>query len=546
MSGEAAMLRINWAGWWIQRNPMYLLSAACMALGARLYLVSPSTRAGDGGVILLTLGILQAYEWAVTAVLLALNRRGRSPEDRPSLLLVAALFWTGPMAATAEMTVHNWTLGLICAVAACVIAFAELAAVHRLLGWRFSLTGRAAAAACVLLLAVAPPLLRVPESVNGRNEVGLYAAWWLLAGIGLAGLASVRHHLSRGGERGVRELGCELAMLGLTAGAAAAHLAGMNYAYFGHAQWFYASPLLVVVSMVMMDALGRTRREPTTWMQAALRWVAALLPVIAVVLAHGRFDEHLPLKLLPGFLRDPLLGVLVLAGLGWWFGFRRLGDVKLLHAGSVAMGWAAMRGLRVFATAPATLDVPAAGPDAVRNLVVIGLYLLAIYLLCIAAIRRCRGEAMAAVMVHQVAWTLMWWDRTPADVLIVCISAGWCWLACLHLLGRPSLMVNAVPLMFLALVAWGYDFAPELCWYARAHAAAMMLVLVVVALLRPASRYALLTGVTGLANGLFYSGRWIGDRENAVAAFVVIAAFLLLAAGATISWRKHALLEVEH
>lgn len=82
----------RWAGWFIRQNPTYLLSAAYMALWARLYLVSPRTRAGDLGLILLTLGVLQCYEWAVTVILLALHRRRSSPEDEPSLMLVAALF----------------------------------------------------------------------------------------------------------------------------------------------------------------------------------------------------------------------------------------------------------------------------------------------------------------------------------------------------------------------------------------------------------------------------------------------------------------------
>jgi hypothetical protein len=90
-----------------RRNPLYLLSAAAMAVGARLYLVTPDAPAGEIGLILLTLGVLQLYEIAASAVLLTLHRFRRSPEDLPSLLLVAGLFWTGPLAATVEMTRHG-------------------------------------------------------------------------------------------------------------------------------------------------------------------------------------------------------------------------------------------------------------------------------------------------------------------------------------------------------------------------------------------------------------------------------------------------------
>lgn len=57
-AGALAGIRSG-TNWWIRRNPSYLLSAACMAVGARLLLVEPGSRAGDIGLILLTLGVLQ-------------------------------------------------------------------------------------------------------------------------------------------------------------------------------------------------------------------------------------------------------------------------------------------------------------------------------------------------------------------------------------------------------------------------------------------------------------------------------------------------------
>ncbi|MBI4581984.1 MAG: hypothetical protein HY718_19960 [Planctomycetes bacterium] len=544
MSGQAMVLRAPWAGWIIRRNPTYLLSAACMAVGARLYLVSPSTRAGDVGLILLTLGILQAYEWAVTAILLALSRWRRSPEDQPSLLLVAVLFWTGPLAATAEMTAHRVVPGLICAGAACAFALAELAAVRRVLGLRFSQIGRLAVAACVVLLAIAPPLLRVPESVSGTNEVFLYAAWWLIGAIGLAGLAVVRHHVRRPGpDDGYRDFALELAMLALVVAATVAHLVGMNYAYFGHARWFYGSPLIVAVAVVIMEFVASTDRLRIRLSSLTVLNVAVLLPAAAIVLAREPFDARLPVRMLPVFLRDPLLTTLVMAAAAWWFGYRRLRLGLLLHAGSAAMGWAILRAMKLHAGGSGAVQAVAAGPDATRNLIVAGLYLIAGYFLLMALIRRSRPEALTAVIVHQLALTMLVWDRTYADVLLVCLGAGWHWLVCLHLLGRPSLTAGLLPIVFLLLVTWGYDVAPELCWHARSHAAAMLLVLVVVTVVRPASRYGFITACTAIADGLFYAGRWVGNREHATAAFVVIGAFVLLAAGAAISWRKRALLD---
>jgi hypothetical protein len=417
---------------------------------------------------------------------------------------------------------------------------AELSVLHRLMGWKLTRTGRLAAAACVLFLAAAPPLLRMPESVSGTNEVFLYAAWWLLAAIGMAALVTIRHHAAV--RNAVRELHFELAMLAMVIAATAAHLSGMNYAYFGHAQWFYASPLLIVIAIVTMEYLGHLRTDEADSTPAGLFILAALLPALAILLAQGRFDERMPVHTLPRMLRDPLMSTLVLASIAWWFGFLRLRDGRLLHMGSLAMAWCCLRALRLFASTPATVIAGPAGSDSTRKFIVVGLYLAAAYLLGMALLRRSRNEAIGAVLLHQVAWTLMLWDRTRLDLLLVCISVGWCWIICMHLAGRPNLTANVLPVLFLLLVTWAYDFAPELRWHARSHAAAMTLILVALALTWSASRYGLIAVCTGLAHTLFYTGHWISGRQNATAAFVVIAAFALLAAGAMISWRKQAIL----
>ena len=81
MSGAQVGTYARCGEWLLRHNPLYLLSAALMALGARLCLVDPTDAAGDVAVILLTLAGLQAYEWAVGAVLLLLHRHRRAPED---------------------------------------------------------------------------------------------------------------------------------------------------------------------------------------------------------------------------------------------------------------------------------------------------------------------------------------------------------------------------------------------------------------------------------------------------------------------------------
>jgi hypothetical protein len=546
MAGETPKLSVRWAGWWIRRNPTYLLSAVFMAVGARLYLVEPRTRAGDIGVILLTLGVLQAYEWAVSSVLLALHRWRRSPEDEPSLLLISALFWTGPLAATREMAVHRPHLGLLLAVGACAIAMAELRAVRRLMGLRVSLAGQLAAGACVLLPAASPPLLIVPEAVNGTNEVFLYLAWWVLAAIALMALGTIRSYAHNPPEsslagRTSRSFHIELAFLVLVLGATAAHLAAMNYAFFGHAQWFYASPLIVAAAVVVMDYLARVSGTPH-WALA----IVSLLPAVAVALANGQFDEHMPVRMLPRALRDPLLTTLLMAAVAWWFGYRRHHRPLLLHAGNAALAWAVYRGVVAFRPIGPPAPHIITGPiEPTRDLIVLALYALTAYLVVIAWLRRSRVEGLAAVLVHQAALTLLVWGRTDADVMILILAAGWSWLIGLHLaVSRPSLRLAVWPVAVLITATWLYDFDNKLEWIARLHALGMVVVLLAVGLTWQWTRYHQLALCVGTAHDIWYSGRWILNGENPTAAAVVIGAFVLLTTGAVISWYKASLLEM--
>ena len=87
MTGKMRPICSDGIRWWLRKNPMYLMSAGCIAYGAREMLVLPGSIAGDVSFILLTLVVLQCYEWSVTGFLLILHRSGRSPEDKPSLLL---------------------------------------------------------------------------------------------------------------------------------------------------------------------------------------------------------------------------------------------------------------------------------------------------------------------------------------------------------------------------------------------------------------------------------------------------------------------------
>jgi hypothetical protein len=532
------------AAWWIRRNPTYLLSAACMALGARLYLVEPRTRAGDMGVILLTLGVLQLYEWAVTAILLMLHRRRRSPEDEPSLLLVATLFWTGPLAATREMAVHWPHLGLVLALGACAIALAEMRTVTRRMNLRISRATRLIACTCLVLLAISPPLLIVPKQADGTNEIYLYFTWWLLAIITLAGLGTMRAYpLSAAPVADLttrkREFRTEMAFLAITLAVTIAHLEGMNYAFFCHSRWFYASPLIIVIGVLITEYLAQ-RPKSSRWLVAA----AFVLPGAAIALARSGFDQHVPIRALPVFLQDPLLMILIPAGIAWWFSYRRLGHTVFLHAGSLAMAWAAYQALPLFrpdATTAVSAHMVSTGMP--RDLITLLLYAIVVYLLLLTWWRRSRLDALAALIVHQAAFVFLVLDRSDIDMLLILIVAGWSWLAGLHIaVRRPALSLALWPICLLVFTAWGHDFSEPAKWIARTHAVVMVAALVLAGMTWPWTRYRLAATGVAAADIAFYFVKWTMTGKNPAAAGVVLVSFVLLIAGAFIGWHKGRLL----
>jgi hypothetical protein len=532
---------VHAARWWIARNPTYSLSAAAMAVGAKLYLCAPEACAGDVGLILLTLGILHAYKLAVAAVLIVLHRLRRSPEDQPSLLLVAALFWTAPLAATLELTQHDRQVGIGFAAAACLVGLVELRSVCRALGLRFSPAGQIAAALCLLLIAAAPARLRVPYGTRGTDELALYGCWWLLGGLVLLALLATHWHVRRRRresppERPGRELPVELVFLGIVVVAAATHLYAMNYAFYGNARPFYAVPLLGAVAIVAFEllAIAGIRRR-------ALVGACAALPAIAIALAREGFHPNVPVDDLPAALRDPLATALFIAAAVWWYGARRHRSAKLFHAGSFALALVAMR---IFPLP----DVPGTGGTMIIRppfpvAVAIGGHCLTVYLLLSAWVRRSRREALAALVANLFAIAMLALGRADADLMIVLFTVGGSWLAAIHLIAqRPSAFARILPVTLLVTTACYFEREDALCWTARVHVFAMMAALLAVGWVWPWSRYRTIAGLAGLAWLLFVTARGLASGPNAAPALAVALAFLLLTAAATISWHKRQLL----
>lgn len=535
--GESA----RWTHWMLKRNPFYILSALMMAIGARMFLFDEYASPGEIASIALTLALLQAYEWAVTAVLLLLHRAKRSPEDKPALMLVAALFWTGPLAATVEMSAARPGMGFALAVGAAIIAVGEFQFVRRLLGLRFNAAARWAIVACIVLLAGAPPLLKVPESAGGTNELFLYAAWWILAAIAISLVATLRrngpvpaHLETHDPQRPFHET----VFLAMTIFATAVHLVGMNHAFFCHARLFYASPLLIALSVAGMELAHTVPR-----FSKALLTLSVLGCVAGVIPSLAGFHSEVPVEHLPGWAVDPRSSVLLLAGGACLYGFLRHRVPLLLHGALAASMLGVLILVHNLSTAPASpahdISVAISNP----KFLIWGAYISAAYLLISSCIRRSRREAVAAVLLNLAGTVVLVGVDSPRDTAIVVLATGWTALACAHLSGaRPGLKSRVTIILTLMFFTWICESDPSLRFIGRSNAAALIGCGAVAGLLWPWTRFVSITIGVLCLHLAFYSGTWATRFSNPKALVAVAGAFALLAVGGLVSWHKQRLL----
>ncbi len=532
------------ADWWLRRNPTYLASAALMAVGARLYLASPDVDAGDFRHILLTLAALQGYVIAVSGCAVVLHHWRRGGSDLVWLLVVGAAFWTGPLAATLELTQYDRTIGLLLSLAAAVVALLELHAVLRWLALPVTIATMLVAPLALALLVAAPAWLHVPYAAAGTNELAIYALWWILAAITLLAALAVHEHepavRSSPPQRVPRRLAGELLFLAAVVVATAFHLYGMHYSFFGHARPFYAVPVLAA-GIVTLIELARVCAVPV--LRGLCLAAVTLLPMIALASAWAGFDSRVPSEALLEPLRDPRRPLLAMSLLVALWAAWRLRCFPLVHVAAATL-------VALFVISGAA---PAGVEQALQHVrrarlplspsLVAALYAVAAYFLLFGALRRCRHDFAAGVFMSALATCGLLLGRTPFDLWLAAVLAAWTWLALVHTLFRwPPLSLRAAGVAALLLVFCWAESDPQTQSIGRLHLAACVAVLVGLALLARDRAYALLAG--GLAAGgiafAFSRGLWLS--RNPLAGVAVVGAFVLLAIAMLVSWEKERLL----
>ena len=381
------------------------------------------------------------------------------------------------------------------------------------------------------------------DTSAGTDELFLYFCWWMLAGAALLAIGTLRAHLPLAREDDgslacghfVRELTFVLSVLAATA----AHLYAMNYAFVGHARLFYAAPLLLALTVLGFDGVARTGSR-----RRSLLIVFGCLPLLALLAAVERFDPEVPVHALPIWSRDPLLTMLASATIVWWFGAWRTRSSTLFHIGTLALACTAYRAASTLVIAVPAAHLPPVAGLPQRDAATVALWLITGYLLISACVRRSRIEAVLGLAILQVATFVSVWDETWVALFTIGIAACWSILAVLHLgAARPRLGTVLWPIAFMLIMGWCADLHEGLRWTARLHTAFVVFALLVFGQLWPSTRYCRVAAGVFVFNALFFAGRGIALGTLPARTVVVLSGFLLLIAGALVSWNKRSLLQ---
>lgn len=523
--------------WWVRRNPMYLISAVCMALAARLFLDERDAPAGAVVVILLTFVVLQVYEWCVGAVACLLRRARRGLDDLPSLLLVAALFWTGPLMATLELSAARESAGASLAFAAAAMALVELWILRRLLCLNLGAEAITVGLGCLALAAMAPSVLRIGDHNAGTNELALYLCWWVLAATVLPAGGAIRQlrpdaiDASPSDVARPRPDGAVFA--GITLAATVGHLAAMNYAFCGHARAFYLNPVAVAVSWAIFASL-----HDVAAYRGGVRFAVIAVPIAGVLAARQGFDAACDSADWPPPLRDAVLTALLLAASVWAAAARVTRSLLFLHLASGATLAVVMR-VSGCGAASAARWAPSAPAEWNGAGAAVPLYAVAAYLAPTAWLCRSQLGAVMALLVQYVATNLLIHDHASWDRLAIALLPGWNWLLGVHVLQQPAPRIARIwGIAYLLAVTLAFDLQAASALHARVHMAGMVMVFALIGCLPGASfyRWAALNCMAAFA--AYWMVRGLATGPHPAASLGALAAFACLAGGIAISWTK--------
>ncbi|MDX2200991.1 MAG: hypothetical protein SF069_18705 [Phycisphaerae bacterium] len=521
--------------WWLRRNPAYLLSAAAMTYAATLVLRQPDAPPGRLPLIFQILAALTVYELAILAAVVGLHRAGRSPEDQPALRLLAALFWTAPLAATLELTLADAVLGRSFTLLTAGIAAAQLIVGPRALATGFG-PGATAAGLIVLLVVAGTPIAISPSFCpRGLDDLRLYAAWWglgLAGTIGAAGIAWRCRSDKPTGDVRVHPASIEGGFVALLVAIGATHLYGIDHAFFCNAEAHHLAPALGGLSLLAIEVM-RACRAPNN----VVRQVVGVLTGISLLCSIGWFHAETPMAGWGRPWNQPIGYALAWLVVTWGHAAWRMRDFAYLH-GLVALSLVAL----CWQNGPVRDWLRAAQQEqhrAAPAVVVFWLYGTVAYLALLAIVRRNRPCGGAAVVVHFLALAAAICGRIPSAGAVMALVAGWHWLAfaeCIRL--TPLLLSRALGIAALTIAALALEMRPDCRPLSRSVMIGSAIVWLAIGLANPRTGYHLIGGIAGGLWATTLSGRAIWSQPQLRGLSAILAAFGLLAIGVLTSWNK--------
>jgi len=304
----------------LEHNPFYLLSAACMLGGCLALTNSLSWSPIDRGRLLMLMAALNVYELLLVGLAVFLIRRRNVRGDAIKLLLLEAFFIVDVAFLNSEVFAKDFGVGLLVNLIVYGLAIFKLAVILTALEIPVVSEPFFLLLFEITLLFATPGLFKfISDRDNGKlPELAVYAAWWGIAAIPVAYVWLMHWRPVKFSTYAEALLKNKLvigALIALPLASLIAHVSTANWVY--KARWFptNVAPLLLGLAI----ALGTYDRHVVS-LTFRLR-AQILLPIAAIVLSLGT-----PYQLEFGFAGislTPLRIVFATATLiyvqGYWF-----------------------------------------------------------------------------------------------------------------------------------------------------------------------------------------------------------------------------------
>ena len=271
----------NWLTWIADRNPFFLISAACMLWGCLSLTNSSSWNSVPLPRLLLLIGTLNVYEGALIAVALLLIGRGLL-RDGKILLILEAFFLVDVAFLSAEVVTANLRVGMTVNTILLVLAAVKLLAIRPVMRGALT-TPRLLFVLTQMLALLALPCYFRRVDDGSLSPLLFYGAWWVVGLMPAAGLLIRRLFKDQPAPplRGMAGLFVCLPWVAMIA-----HLGILHYAYSVQYLPAMAAPVLLGLTL----ALSRLPLAPVSKNvnASSLKW---MLPVAAVLVSMGRPKE---------------------------------------------------------------------------------------------------------------------------------------------------------------------------------------------------------------------------------------------------------------